>query len=139
MIKLSDARAIAHEHVESLARAWSIELALDDGATRDESWCWLFFYNSRVFLESGSPSDALAGNGPLAVEKRSGQLHELVAARPIAHQLGDFGRRRGEDTTLPHLDASAVLVVMALIFVAGGGLLPTAQASAAVTTLATYS
>ncbi len=94
MIELSEARGIAQDHIESLARSWSIELGLNDGATRDESWCWLFFYNSRAFLESGSPSDALAGNGPLAVEKLSGEIHELVAARPIDEQLEELRRDR---------------------------------------------
>lgn len=90
MMELVEARAVADRHVESLSRVWAIELALDDAATRDESRCWLFIYNSRAFLESGSPSDALAGNGPLAVDKASGQLHELVAARPIPEQLAEL-------------------------------------------------
>jgi hypothetical protein len=90
VIDISAARRIAEEFVQSLAQRWDIELALDDAATRNESWCWLFFYNSRAFLESGSFSDALAGNGPLAVDKGSGRVHELNAARPIDEQLAEL-------------------------------------------------
>lgn len=100
MTDVTTARRIAEEFVQSLSRRWAIELALDDGATREESWCWVFAYNSRAFLESRSFTDALAGNGPLVVEKRSGRLHELVAARPIDDQLAELRdlQRSGQGT-----------------------------------------
>lgn len=93
MTSFEDARAIAEERLRELGPAIKTQLALDESATRDEGWCWLFFYNSRAYLEGGSFSDALAGNGPIVVEKSGGRRHELTTARPFDEQLDELRRQ----------------------------------------------
>jgi len=87
MITLREARAKVARLVDDKAAVIGIDLAINDPATREESWCWIFFYNSRAYLETGSFSHALTGNGPIVVEKGTGVVHELVTARPIEEQL----------------------------------------------------
>jgi hypothetical protein len=64
-----------------------LELALDDAQTVERGRDWVFFYNSRAYLESGSIGDALAGNGPLAVDRENGELRVLPADRPWEETL----------------------------------------------------
>jgi hypothetical protein len=87
VIGINEARALAEQLLTEHAARTSTDLEIDERATRDEDWCWVFFYNSRAYLETGDFSDALAGNGPLVVEKRTGIVHELTSAHPVEQQL----------------------------------------------------
>jgi hypothetical protein len=87
MTTIQEARAKVEQLLEGLSARVGIELAIDDSATRQEQWCWVFFYNSRAYLETGSFSHALTGNGPIVVEKDTGAIHELATARPVDEQL----------------------------------------------------
>jgi Immunity protein 35 len=83
---LEEARETALRYIAQHSTP-ELELALDDGQTVDRGRDWVFFYNSRAYLESGSIGDALAGNGPLAVNKESGELRVLPADRPWEETL----------------------------------------------------
>ena len=85
-----EARALVGEWLQASSERSGIKLALGEAATRVEEWGWVFFYNSVAYLETRSSSDALAGNGPLVVERVSGALHELTTARPIDEQLTEL-------------------------------------------------
>jgi hypothetical protein len=93
MTDFHEARAKASKYVDEMAAKVGMELAIDDDASHEEPWCWVFGFNSRAFLETGSISHALTGNGPIVVEKDGGAVHILVSAFPIEDQLE--GLRRG--------------------------------------------
>ena len=59
---------------------------------------WIFFYNSRRYLETRSPLLALAGNGPVVVE-RHGQLHQLGSAHAPDVTIAEFERTHGLSLT----------------------------------------
>ena len=42
--------------------------------TIEKSFGWVFFYNSRKFVETGAFRYRLAGNGPVIVNKHSGSV-----------------------------------------------------------------
>jgi hypothetical protein len=67
-----------------------IELSIVDDATFEFGSGWVFFYDSRRHLESGSISDALAGNAPLIVSKRDGSVHVAGTAHPIEYYINKF-------------------------------------------------
>jgi hypothetical protein len=71
-----------------------IDLAVNRRAVRDEEWCWVVPYNSRAYIETGSFSHTLAGNGPFVVDKETGVVHELISARPIDVQLDELRQAR---------------------------------------------
>ena len=50
------------------------DFAIIDEATIEKSWGWVFFYQSKRFLETRSPSDALAGNAPLLMNRTTGEI-----------------------------------------------------------------
>ena len=49
--------------------------------------CWVVTYNTRRFSETGEIRYALAGNGPLIVNRRTGVVRQGRASRPIRDQL----------------------------------------------------
>src|SRR5690349_18376312 len=53
---------------------------------------WVYFYDGSRRVETGSASDALAGNAPLIVDKTDGKLYITGTARPIEHYLQAFRR-----------------------------------------------
>ena len=90
MTSFDEARIRAQVAVDHLAERMKIDLAIAEEATRSEDWCWIFFYDSRAHIETGSFRHALAGNGPFVVVRATGALHELNTARPIDEQLEEL-------------------------------------------------
>jgi Immunity protein 35 len=84
---LKSARDAAQQELVAIQKRSGIPLVLIDAQTMEKDWCWVFFYQSRDYAETGSPGQRLAGNGPILVEKTSGQLHVLGTARPLEDQL----------------------------------------------------
>jgi Immunity protein 35 len=53
------------------------ELVIVSEETIEKDYGWIFFYQSRKYLETGEFGYILAGNGPVAFEKASGLIHHL--------------------------------------------------------------
>jgi hypothetical protein len=68
------------------------ELVLLDDETITKDYGWVFFYQSRRFLVTGSLSDRLAGNGPVIVLRKDGSIHQLGGNEPIETMLESFER-----------------------------------------------
>jgi Immunity protein 35 len=49
--------------------------------------CWVAIYNSSKFVDSGSFRDALAGNGPLIINKRTRAVRIGLTSQPVEQQL----------------------------------------------------
>ena len=69
-----------------------IELAILDDHTITQDFGWVFFYQSKKYLNSGDGSHALAGNAPIIVSRRDGRLHETGTAEPIEAYIENFKR-----------------------------------------------
>ncbi len=89
-------RQTAHE----IARRYLAEEYMSDGLVvdaaddlvlgpevLDEDGCWVFFYNTRAFAETGELGESLVGNGPLLVDKQTGAIREVGTAHPVEHYL----------------------------------------------------
>lgn len=74
MITIDDAVEAAERHLRQLSEELGRELAIDRAATMRGPRGWMFFWNSRRYLEEGSASDALVGNGPLLVDSETGTV-----------------------------------------------------------------
>ena len=75
------ARTLADDLVQAAARTANDEYALIDTETEEYDGGWVFFYNTKEFLETGDYTRALAGNGPIYVDK-FGRVHRLPTAIP---------------------------------------------------------
>jgi hypothetical protein len=68
MISFDQARNLAEEEVRALGVAIGLELCID-GHETIETKGWLFFYNQKEYIETRDFSLALAGNGPVFVDR----------------------------------------------------------------------
>lgn len=84
------AREIALRYLDSSARKVGVELILLDEFTLERAFGWVFFYDSKRHHETGSISDAIAGNAPLVVTSADGRVHVTGTALPIEYYLQKF-------------------------------------------------
>ncbi|MCR1004981.1 MAG: YrhB family protein [Stenotrophomonas maltophilia] len=56
---------------------------------------WLFCFQSLRYLQSGEISDALAGNGPIFVDRHTGEQHALGTSYPPEEVLRQHLAARG--------------------------------------------
>jgi len=68
----SDAVALASAEVERMGNG---NFVLVESHEHEVDVGWVFSYQSARYIETGSVSDALAGNGPLLVDRRDGSVH----------------------------------------------------------------
>ena len=61
-----------------------------DSATLERPYGWVFFYQSRSYLESGDQIRMLAGNAPLIISKLTGSVTLTGTAMPIEHYLSQY-------------------------------------------------
>jgi len=83
-----EARRIALNFLRGREAVSGVKLALKDEATEEHGFGWIFFYNSKEFIETGSLSAALAGNSPIVVRRRDGMVLETGTAEPLSVYIG---------------------------------------------------
>lgn len=71
------------------------ELGICDDLTITGDFGWVFYYQSRDFIESGDNGRALIGNAPLIVSLDDGSLHETGTAEAIEVYIENY-RRTGD-------------------------------------------
>lgn len=86
----SDARAVAEKYLQAKQPTEGIELVILEAETLERAFGWVFFYDSKRHIETGSFRDAIAGNAPLVVTKADGRVHETGTAHPLEHYLEEF-------------------------------------------------
>lgn len=85
-----EARVLVERHLARHAESSDHETVILDRATLERSWGWVFFYQSRAYVESGDLDHALGGNAPLIVERDSGRVLVTGTAEPIESYLHNF-------------------------------------------------
>jgi hypothetical protein len=93
-IDIRTARALARHQVATLAVDSGLDLVVTPDSTLATDVGWVFFYESRRYLDSRDVHDKLLGNAPLLVT-RAGAVHLLGTERPVEAYLDDF-RRSGD-------------------------------------------
>lgn len=89
MINKEKAIHIAKKYLEEN----SIDAQVLESRTIEEENLWVFFYNSKEFIETGDLSFSLAGNAPLVILKHSGEILETGTARPLEFYLEQIRRK----------------------------------------------
>ncbi|WP_133001235.1 YrhB domain-containing protein [Luteimonas arsenica] len=89
MVSRAQAQVIADSHISDLAGS-ERSFAILEAETVERSFGWVFFYQSRRYLETDNPSDALAGNAPLIVDRLTGQVTETGTVYPLEYYLSQY-------------------------------------------------
>lgn len=71
-------------------------LVIRDDLTIERPFGWVFFYDSQKFLETNDPDWAIAGNGPVFVNKVTKEVLFRWSAEPIAKQIADYEASLGK-------------------------------------------
>jgi len=61
-------------------------------STIEKPFGWVFFYNSKTFLEKGINSYRLAGNGPIIVNKATGTVEFFGTNKPPLEIVEEYER-----------------------------------------------
>jgi hypothetical protein len=68
------------------------DLVVVDEHTIERVWGWVFFYNSKRYLETREFRCALAGNAPYIVNRQTGELRVTGTAHPIEDYIAEYER-----------------------------------------------
>ena len=58
--------------------------------SREESFGWVFSYNSKELLDTSDLSKAVVGNTPIIVDKMTGELTVTGTAHPIEYYIEQY-------------------------------------------------
>ncbi|WP_444893706.1 YrhB domain-containing protein [Microbulbifer sp. TRSA001] len=58
--------------------------------TIEKAWGWVFFYQSKTYVETGDFRNMLAGNAPIIVNRDTGQLSYAGTAHDIECYIKEY-------------------------------------------------
>lgn len=58
--------------------------------TIEKSWGWVFFYQSKTYVETGDFRNMLVGNAPIIVNRNTGQLSHTGTAHDIERYIKEY-------------------------------------------------
>ena len=93
MISETEAAEIARSYVEEMGHSVYGGVAIIDVLTKP--YGWIFFYNSKRYIETKDPLDALGGNGPFVVLRADGAIYQLGSAREPEVYIYEFELKFG--------------------------------------------
>lgn len=77
-----------------------------DEHTLEVACGWVFFYQSKRYLQTNDTLDAVAGNAPILVDSGDCSLHVTGTARPVEYYVQNY-----LETGSTHVEAVPVLVL----------------------------
>lgn len=77
-----------------------------DEHTIEKPFGWVFFYNSKKFLETGESRHRLAGNGPVIVNKLTGTADLFGSSKPPLEIIENYEREWAKQNTLQAAERS---------------------------------
>jgi hypothetical protein len=67
-----------------------IDCAVLESETIERPWGWVFFYESKKFIEAGNFREMLGGNSPIMVNRNTGELTFTGTAYDMEHYIKDY-------------------------------------------------
>ncbi len=90
MLTREQAEEVARSQIEEIGRGVRGGVALMPQSTIEKPYGWVFFFNSKRFVETGDVFWALGGNSPILVEAESGRITLLGTATSVHDSLARF-------------------------------------------------
>lgn len=87
---------MTYEKARILAQTWvdlmcGYEKAqIIDEATLTKPYGWVFFYQSKTYLETGEAGEFLVGNAPILVERINGELIVFGTSYPTEYYIEEY-------------------------------------------------
>ncbi|WP_280460544.1 YrhB domain-containing protein [Nocardia carnea] len=95
MINKQEAEDIARAYVDAEfpAQEDAEDILIDDAATIERSYGWLFTYTTARYVRTHDPDDGLAGAGPLLVLREDGEIIPYPSIYTSEAALADYEQR----------------------------------------------
>lgn len=90
MISFEEAITIAERYLNKEAERSRNNLQLMKDKTMTFELGWVFFYQSKEFIEMGNIYDMLGGNSPFIVNRNDASIHVTGTAHPIQKYLEEY-------------------------------------------------
>jgi hypothetical protein len=92
-IDQEQATQIANAYLKSLGDySASGGLMLQEQFTREKPYGWIFFYNTRAYIETGNFLHALGGVAPFLVERDGGGIYSFGTSQPLDDAVAEYER-----------------------------------------------
>ena len=98
-ITKNESLELVHEYLRSKELEVGTELVVQEEKTIEKAFGWVYFYNSKEFVDSKDTRHLLAGNAPLIVDRFSGKLQETGTAHPIDFYIEEYERTQNCSNT----------------------------------------
>ena len=95
MITLAEATKIALAYISKLEQSTEDPVILLESKTIEKPFGWVYFYDSKLYIETGEFECQLLGNAPLIINRNSGKIHVTGTAYPIEHYIEEYERAFG--------------------------------------------
>jgi hypothetical protein len=89
MIDLPAARFLAEQEIKHIG---DIECVVT--AVREEDFGWIFFYDSKQYIETDDYRYRLVGNAPIIVDRSDSSVHVTGTAYPIDYFIEEYRQKR---------------------------------------------
>jgi hypothetical protein len=89
MLQKSEALELVSKRLEEKSSE-DVQCVVVEESTIEEPWGWIFFYQSKKYLETGIFTHRLAGNGPVLVDKMTGEIDFFGSLPSLDAILADY-------------------------------------------------
>jgi hypothetical protein len=89
LLTFDEARALVVDAITELAPP-DDPYRLDESATIEKPWGWVFFYNSQRYLDTHDDNHHLLGNAPYIVNKTTGEILVTGTAEDIDFYIAEY-------------------------------------------------
>jgi hypothetical protein len=69
---------------------WADKAVLVEGGVLKRPYGWVFFYQSRGYVETGDPERMMGGNAPILVERCNGEIRVTGTGAPLDAYLAAY-------------------------------------------------
>ncbi|MDJ0710114.1 MAG: YrhB domain-containing protein [Woeseiaceae bacterium] len=94
MITKTDAQRLVEKELSG--KGSNEDWQVIEDSTLEYAWGWVFFYQSRKYLETGDFQDQLAGNAPHIVNRNTAEIRVTGTARDIDYYVREYEVEIGE-------------------------------------------
>lgn len=92
MITKKQAKEAVIAELKKRCQIPSDEFVIVENLTMERQFGWIFFYDSKKYLETGNINDAIAGNGPIFVNKHDGKIEFYGSRKSIEEYILEYER-----------------------------------------------
>ncbi len=90
-MKIQEAQALVEREIDENQHPYSkVECVILEDQTIERNWGWVFFYQSKAYVETGAFQDMLGGNAPFIVNKHDGSVVETGTAHDIHYYINEY-------------------------------------------------